>query len=612
MKMKTIALHGAPARLMSKRTLLSVAVLSTFAVLSAPTYAFRFGSEESGITGSFDSTISYGVTQRMSSSSCSIIGNDNGGCNRGTSNELMNYYQGITGYANADVNYLNGDDGDLNYNKHDVVSQVLKGTHELSLQMNGGWSALGRFNWAKDVSVDRTRRTNLDDDAYDEATTRLGVLDLWVAKRFELAGRDAKVKLGNQVISWGEGLFIIGGINQVNAINLGAYHTPGTQLKEVFIPAPMLSFSTAISDNVSVETYYQFKWNSYKLDPVGTYFSSTDLVGDGKRPLYSPTSAVDDVYGAGTCAALMPGGKCGEPITAGLDNATLIGLGLALPFEGEHEAKNSGQYGLAMRFSAPGIDTDFALYYERYHDKLPFLGFSGTPALTLTGYSWNYGEDKDLFGASMSTKVGPIAVGAEISYRPRDSIQIDPTVPFGSAATGTFDRNSVYDVGFHKGFVEEKKWQASTTGFYTFSRNDPLGGIVEALGASDGVILGEAAVTYYPDLDRSGATPYLLSNYSLPDRTSWGYVLAAALNYPNVFDTGVTVTPQIDWAHDVNGTTPNALPFVEGRKALTTSLLFNYRDQWKGALQYVQFSGGGDNNLMRDRDFLSASVSYSF
>ena len=76
--------------------------------------------------------------------------------------------------------------------------------------------------------------------------------------------------------------------------------------------------------------------------------------------------------------------------------------------------------------------------------------------------------------------------------------------------------------------------------------------------------------------------------------------------------SGITLTPQIDFAHDVKGTAPNALPFVEGRKAVTLSLFANYRDRWKGALQYANFSGGGDNNLMRDRDFLAASVSYSF
>jgi hypothetical protein len=53
-------------------------------------------------------------------------------------------------------------------------------------------------------------------------------------------------------------------------------------------------------------------------------------VGEGKRPLYYPTSEVEDVFGVGACAG-MPGGKCGEPATSGLDNATLIASGLALP-----------------------------------------------------------------------------------------------------------------------------------------------------------------------------------------------------------------------------------------------------------------------------------------
>src|SRR5205085_6167677 len=97
--------------------------------------------------------------------------------------------------------------------------------------------------------------------------------------------------------------------------------------------------------------------------------------------------------------------------------------------------------------------------YQRYHDKIPYLGYTGTTPGVVTGYSLNYGEDKDLFGASMNTKLGPVAVGAEVSYRPHDSVAIDPTVPFGSqGASGVFDRNSVYDTGFHRGFVEERKW----------------------------------------------------------------------------------------------------------------------------------------------------------
>jgi Protein of unknown function (DUF1302) len=461
-----------------RNTVWRMAILSAFATLSATTHAVTFGSEESGITGSFDSTISFGVTQRSSDANCMIVGNDNGGCNRGSNNTLNTYYGGGTrGYANADVNYLNGDDGNLNYKRGNIASQVIKGTHELALKMDGGWSSLARFTWQNDSRVTQTQRTDLN------------------------------------------------------------------------------------------------------------------------RPLYMPTAVATD-FGLGAGA--------GEPTTPGYTGA------FDTPYAGENKPKDNGQYGLALRMAAPEIDSEFALYYQRYHDKLPFLGFSGNSSLQVTGYSLNYGQDKDLFGASMNTKVGPVAIGAEISYRPRDSVQIDPTVPFGAAGGGAFNPFSVYDVGFHPGFVEEKKWQSHVTAFYTFSRNDPLGSIAQALGASDGVLLGEAAVAYYPDLDETGSTPYLLPNYDLPTRMSWGYVLEASLNYPNAFDSGFTITPQIDYAHDVRGTSPNTIPFVEGRKAITYSLFFNRRDTWKAGVQYVRFFGGGDNNVMLDHDFLSASISRSF
>ena len=38
------------------------------------------------------------------------------------------------------------------------------------------------------------------------------------------------------------------------------------------------------------------------------------------------------------------------------------------------------------------------------------------------GYYNEYGSDKNLFGASFNTKAGPVAVGGELSYRPRDSV----------------------------------------------------------------------------------------------------------------------------------------------------------------------------------------------
>ena len=596
---------------------LALAVMAASSLLwMEPSHAFRFGSEE-GISGSFDSTLSYGFAQRLESRDCHILGGDSGGCNEGTNTELGQFYNlgRGNGYVNKDNNFSNADDGDLNYDKHDVFSHVIKGTHELSLKFGDGWSALGRFAWAKDFKMDDTRRTELDDQAERDATERLDLLDLWVAKSFDIGDMPAKVKVGNQVISWGEEIFVTGGINQINALSLPKYHTPGTQLKEVFIPAPMASFNVGLTDTLNLEAYYQFKWNAYGLDPVGTYYSNTDVVGEGRQPIFYSTSYIDGLLGAGTCAASTPTGHCGDPLISGLDEATLVAAGLAAPYGGERAAKNSGQYGIALRWTVEEIETEFGFFYERYHDKLPFVGYTARTnpdALVIDNFFINYGEDKDLFGLSMNTMVGPVAVAGELSYRPNDSVGIDPTVAFGRGFTGTFNKFSVFDTGEHPGFVEEKKWQADVNAIYNFSASDPLGFITSSLGASDGFLMAEAVVAHYPDLDTSGETPYFLPDYSLPDKTSWGYVTELGINYPNLFDSGITVTPQLDFAHDVNGTTPNALPFIEGRKSLTTSLLFNYRDRWKGGLQWVQYWGGGDNNLMTDRDFLSGNISYSF
>ncbi|MBP8133332.1 MAG: DUF1302 domain-containing protein [Zoogloea sp.] len=574
----------------------TLAVAAVLAGWSLPSQAVRFGSEE-GLSGSIDSVMSFGLMQRMSSADCRTIGKDSGGCNNGTSNTLQ-ARQGANGYANADFNYTNFDDGNLNYKKGDIVSAVLKGTHDLSLKAPDGWSALGRVYWFHDFRADQTRRTDITESS---ATAKATLLDAWIAKEFRYGEQRGKLKLGNQVISWGEDIFILGGVNQINALDLQKFHVPGTQIKEIFVPAPMASWSGGITDKLGVEAYYQFAWNSFKFDPAGTFFSTADILGQGNRPAYLPTSVCNDF------GLPLP---CGD--RSGLSDRQMIANGTALPYLGQRKPKSGGQYGVNFRYNAEEIDTEFAFTYQRYHDKLPFLGFTGTNTGAVTGYFLAYGEDKDLFAVSGNTKVGDVAVGMELSYRPRDSVGIDPTVPFGSIFGGAFNKNSVYDTGAHPGYVEEKKWQYHVTGFYTFSRNDPLGGLATALGATDGFILAEAAVAHYPGLDGSGNTPYFLPNYGLPNKTSWGYVTEIGINYPNVAGSGITLTPQIDFAHDVKGTSPNAIPFVEGRKAVTASVFANYRDRWKGALQYVNFSGGGANNLMRDRDFLAASVSYSF
>lgn len=580
--------------------------------------AFNFETE-GGIKGSFDSTVSFGVQRRMKSPDMSIVSRDSGGTPAtGAALGATINGPGFEWTANPDFNYTQTDDGNLNYKKGDIVSAVLKGTHELGLKEEGNWAALGRFTWSSDFRADHTRRTPLDDEAKKAVNANVTLLDLWVSKQFQLGDNAAKLKFGNQVISWGEDIFIIGGVNSINALDLRKIHIPGVQLKEIFIPAPMLSFSSALGGGFSTEAYYQFGWNKFAFDPAGTYWSSADFIGKGgKRGAFIPVSF---------------GGIGDFDPTRGRTLAAIEAAGGLVPIE-LTSPKNSGQYGLNLRFKPKEGDTEYAAYYIRYHDKIPFVGFrqdltkagAGPGFLNLAGYTAieQYGEDKELFGFSLNTKLGDWAVGAEISYRPRDSVAIDPTVPADPRAGGPFvGANSISKYQYNllaqaidsatgiatvNGYVNEKKWQAHVTGFKLLSQD-----VTRPLGAAEGYVMGEVAVTHYPNLDLSGAVPYLLNNYTLPTKTSWGFVAEFGLTYANIFNSGWTFTPIIDYYQDVKGTSPNTLPFVEGRTAVAIGLNFDYHNKVKATVGYTTFSGGGNLNMMRDRDVLTASVSYAF
>lgn len=599
------------------RRIASMAALGGLGLLATQSaLAVKFDGET--FSGSFDSTISIGMQKRLSSPDCRIIGNDNGGCVPVTGTLGALTTGGDPNNANPDFNYLNSDDGNLNYKKGDIPSLALKGTHELYLKTPNGFSGLLRGTWSRDFKADDTRRTPLSDDAKGLAVQNWTWLDAWVAKEFEIGDRPAKVKVGNQVISWGEDIFIYGGVNVTNAIDLRKFHTPGTQLKEVFRPASMISLNTGVTDNLSLEGYYQWKWNGFQFDPVGTYFSGVDVIGKGAKGAYVPTSIANYFLGAG-----LPPGTVGDPGGAhGFSEAQLAdpalnpafgeaGVGSVAYRADTRRPRNSGQFGLAARYKADALQSEFGFYFLRYHDKIPFVGFINAGSISnLLGvqYFEDYGEKRNVFGVSMNTSIGPVAVGAEISYRPKDSVSIDPTVPTPPNPYSVFE----YPGKVSRGFVDEKKWQAHLTGFYLLAPSSPLGALMTGLGASEGFILGEVAVTNYPKLDLSGYIPYLLPNYELPTRLSWGYVISAGLTYPNVWSSGWNLTPQVDFSHDVKGTSPNTLPFVEGRKAATLSLNFDRDSKWKASLGITKFWGGGSNNLMMDRDMFFASLSHSF
>ena len=583
------------------------AALAGLAATALPAQAVR-STTESGTEIDFSSTLSFGLQVRLGKPLRDTIGNDNGGAVPvgAPLGSLLNG-PGNDGAANPDFNFLNGDDGNLNYKRGDITSAALKGTHEFGLKTTDGWRALARATWVVDGRAGHTQRTELSSEAERIAVRNFTMLDAWVSKDFKwLDNRTATVRLGNQVLSWGEDIFFIGGINQINAFDLRKLHTPGTQVKEILRPAPMLSLNAGISDGLSAEAYYQFRWNAFRFDPVGTFFSGADVVGAGQRAAYIPSSVLS---GFGLCTPPTPCGDIGAGIQPGIN---VVG------FEADKLPPKGRQFGLALRFKPRGADTEYAVYYERYHDKLPFTTLFTDPAYLAQnvagiGYYNEYGRDKNLFGASFNTKAGPVAIGGEISYRPRDSVAVDGSVPFAGPFSifepANADANGRITV---RGYTEEKKIQAHLTALYFTEVNSPMGALVKALGAAEGTLLAEVAVTHYPRL-KVGQIPYLIfPSYESPTKTSMGYAFEFDLSYPRVWGSDWNLTQVTVFTHDLKGISPNTLPFVKGRKSLFLGLNFDNSSVWKAQFGYAAFFGGGLSNIIRDRDNLSASLSYSF
>ncbi|MDF2643088.1 MAG: glycine/betaine transmethylase, partial [Pseudomonas sp.] len=276
---------------------------------------------------------------------------------------------------------VNTNDGNRNFDTG-LVSEVFKLTSELELSyMNYGLFIRGSAFYDTQIM---DKRNNFDDHylpaqpsqnapknssftraTRDSAGHDVEILDAYVRGNWDVAGAPLDARLGRQVFNWGEGLFYRGGVNTTNPINAASFRLPGSELKEVLVPVEALSFNVGLTDALSVETFYQFNWKETQVDPVGTYFSETDLFAAGGNTAYAPVPALAPVTGLyqGLSAAGVGGLQgAGRVDKAGNLKAASIGPDI--------NARNDGQYGIAMRYMAEELNsTEFGLYFVNYHAK---------------------------------------------------------------------------------------------------------------------------------------------------------------------------------------------------------------------------------------------------
>jgi len=611
----------------------SAIALALAGSVALPAQAFQFG--EGDWTGSLDTTVSYGVSKRVEDQNPDLIG-------KSYFNPAIAQQPNAVQRTAEGRWSVNSDDGNLNYDDGDLFSNAFKITSELSLNYQDSWGAFLRASYFYDF--ENADRDELSELAKEKVGDRFTMLDAFVFWNFEVAERSGSLRLGRQVVSWGESTFIQNGINVINPIDVSKLRVAGAELKEAFLPVDMIHASFEFNEAFSVEGLYLFEFEQTEPDPAGTYFSTNDFgtlggtyvmlgFGTAPQPVNNPELFYPVCYG---------GAQSDIAAINASPALRAAACGAAVPRSPDRSPDGDGQYGFAMHYFAAGLnDTEFGFYFLNYDSRLPLLsGTAITTSAPSSGrYFVEYPEDIRMYGLSFNTTISNwgLAVQGEVSYRDNLPLQFDDVEllftslsPLNPLIPAEYNRfvSQLGTVGPGeevRGWErhEVSQWQLTLTKvFANVLGAEQLSLVSEFGGTKIWDLPPTSVLRYQGDGTDTGGGPDVLTGagrnpvtqtFGFPTSYSWGYRVAARADYNNVFNSAFNMSPRVAFNHDVNGITPGpGGNFIEDRRSLTLGVETTYLNQWAADLSYTRFMGAGNLNLITDRDFVSFTVKYSF
>jgi hypothetical protein len=501
---------------------------------------------------------------------------------QGRAADLVGFENGGTG----EIGDVSSDDGTLNFARGDATSQMVSALHELEARW-ANLTAFTRVNYFYDrvYAENDVRFAKLGRNARRDAGYRFDVLDAFVAGAFEVAERPLDIRLGRQAISWGESLYIGGGLSSISPYDFGQLVRPGSPLKEGLLPFWAARVDTSPVEGLTVSAFYQLAWRPNRQLARGTFFSTWDVVAAGadRNPVGSNT---------------------GEPLDLLDPDNPIFFIGR----ENDVSGADQGQFGISLRGHLENLNdgTDVGIYFARINSRDPFVGsiLRGLDPFTDLNYRLVYPDRVDLYGLSASTSVaafGGMVVQGEVTYRRHQ--------PLGESNQAVFERLFISEPGASAdGYIRRDTVQAQIGWVASLGPE----AWVTALGGDAATISGEVAVFHVRGMPSAEDVALFGTGPTPPTATSAGYVLDASIDYFDVVPK-LTLSPTLTWSQDIEGNTP--YPFVtfkEGRKSVTVGSRFTYSSAWSGALTYTNYFGARGSNDLQDRDHVALRVSYAF
>jgi len=475
---------------------LPLACAATALLFGTPATALQFQLGEAEVR--LDNLLTIGALMRMQERDSSLIGKSNltpGLCVRRTSpdGDPNRTYEGDACGNSGDgagnrraleapgALSVNGDNGNLNFDQHELVHAAAKLTSDLSVNIydfnvfvRGLYFFDQRYENLQESHPDTTlqaARSEFPRAGREVIGSDLRLLDYFVSRNFEWGEHPLSLKIGNQVLNWGESAFLaLNSLNTINPPNSALLRLPGFDVKELFQPVGMALLNAELREGINLEGFYQYDWEPVVIDPVGSFFSSSDTFGAGGRyamlsfgkapedpeRLYRPVDNPDD-------AAAALGSTASRTLLRDYDE------------ERRRRPREGGQYGFALKLFLDQLNngTELAFYQANYHARVPSISAlaaqdtclppssgnaatnfaalvvsCGVPptnlAATQTGGPFlpalreplpidtprvflEYPEDIHLYGVSFNTTIGDYALSGEYAFRDNLPIQVHAT-----------------------------------------------------------------------------------------------------------------------------------------------------------------------------------------
>ena len=299
---------------------------------------------------------------------------------------------------------INGDDGDRNFAKNKLIENQVNVLGEVNLK-HDDWGVFVRADAFYDQAYHHPnyndapftvnhfgQYNNFTNDAQWWSGGHPTLLAAYAYNTFRFAGTSLNVKVGDQVVAWGESVFFPNIAGAQGPADATKSYVAGAEVKDILLPVPQISTQWQITPSFSLLAYYQFAFEQNRLTAPGTYWSYSDVVGPGAQFIIGPG-------------------------------------GIKIPIGADIKPDSKYQWGVGARWRVFG-DTEVGAYYLHYNDMNPSVITSFFPTLQ---YQQKYFDNIKLTGLSFSTQLGGVSVAGETSYRQGAAVLVN--TPTGPAST---------------------------------------------------------------------------------------------------------------------------------------------------------------------------------